>query len=62
MSAITDKVWSLVADWQNRALASIYLIVYLDALHIKLRHEGKVENIAVYTVLGVDVEGPRDTF
>jgi len=54
LSAITDKVWGLVEEWQNRSLAGIYPIVYLDAIHIKLRHEGKVENIAVYTVLGVD--------
>jgi transposase-like protein len=60
LSAITDKVWGLVEEWQNRSLASIYPIVYLDAIHIKLRHEGKVENIAVYTVLGVDLEGQRD--
>lgn len=60
LSAITDKVWGLVEDWQNRALASLYAIVYLDAIYIKLRHENKVENIAVYTVLGVDVEGHRD--
>lgn len=60
LSAITDKVWELVEDWQNRALASLYPIVYLDAIYIKLRRESKVENIAVYTVLGVDVEGHRD--
>ena len=60
LSAITDKVWGLVEEWQNRSLADIYPIVYLDAIHIKLRHEGKVENIAVYTVLGVDLEGQRD--
>jgi transposase-like protein len=60
LSAITDKVWGLVDEWKNRSLAGIYPIVYLDAIHIKLRHEGKVENIAVYTVLGVDLEGQRD--
>ena len=60
LSAITDKVWELVEAWQNRSLASLYPIIYLDAIHIKLRREGKVENIAVYTVLGVDVEGHRD--
>lgn len=60
LSAITDKVWELVEAWQNRGLASVYPIIYLDAIHIKLRREGKVENIAVYTVLGVDVEGHRD--
>jgi putative transposase len=60
LSAITDKVWELVEAWQNRSLASIYPIIYLDAIHIKIRREGKIENIAVYTVLGVDVEGHRD--
>ena len=60
LSAITDKVWGLVEEWQNRALASHYPIVYLDALYLKVRREGKVENIAVYTVLGVDVTGHRD--
>jgi transposase-like protein len=60
LSAITDKVWELVETWQNRPLASIYPIIYLDAIHLKLRREGKVENTAVYTVLGVDLEGHRD--
>ena len=60
LSAITDKVWELVEAWQNRPLANIYPIIYLDAIHIKLRREGKIENTAVYTVLGVDLEGHRD--
>ena len=60
ISAITDKVWSLVEVWQNRPLAAIYPIVYLDALHLKLRREGKVVNTACYVVLGVDLEGQRD--
>ncbi len=60
VSAITDKVWGLVEAWQSRPLASIYAIVYLDAIHLKLRRENKVENTAVYIVLGVDLEGQRD--
>lgn len=60
LSAITDKVWELVEAWQNRPLASLYPIIYLDAIPIKLRREGKIENTAVYTVLGVDLEGHRD--
>jgi len=60
LSAITDKVWELVEVWQSRSLASLYPIVYMDAIYIKLRRESKAENIAVYTVLGVDVEGHRD--
>jgi len=60
ISAITDKIWPLVEAWQNRPLAAIYPIIYLDGLHIKLRREGRVENVAVYIVLGVDLEGHRD--
>ena len=60
LSAITDKVWALVEAWQNRSLASIYPIIYLDAIHIKLRRETKVQTTPIYTVLGVDVEGHRD--
>lgn len=58
--AITDKVWGLVEGWQNRPLASIYPIVYLDGIYLKLRREGKVETTAVYVVLGVDLDGQRD--
>ena len=60
ISTITEKVWPLVEAWQNRPLARIYPIVYLDAIHIKLRREGRVANTAVYNVLGVDMEGQRD--
>lgn len=60
ISAITDKVWPLVEAWQNRPLEKIYPIVYLDALHVKLRREGKVQNTALYSVLGVDLDGHRD--
>jgi transposase-like protein len=60
ISTVTDKVWSLVTAWQNRPLAAIYPIVYLDAIHLKLRRDGKVANTAVYIVLGVDLDGQRD--
>ena len=60
ISTVTDKVWSLVEAWQNRALAAVYPIVYLDAIHLKLRRDGKVLNTAVYIVLGVDLDGQRD--
>lgn len=38
----------------------MYPIVYLDAIHLKIRRDGKVQNTAVYIVLGVDLEGGRD--
>lgn len=62
ISKITDKVWELVEAWQNRPLAPIYAIVYLDAIHIKLKRDGKIENVAVYNVLGVDLEGHKEVF
>lgn len=60
ISKITEKVWPLVEAWQNRPLDAIYPIIYLDAIYLKLRREGKVTNTAVYIVLGVDLEGHRD--
>lgn len=60
ISTITEKIWPLVEAWQSRPLATVYAIVYLDAIHIKLRREGKATNTAVYNVLGVDLAGRRD--
>jgi putative transposase len=60
ISKITDKIWELVEAWQNRPLAAIYPIIFMDAIHIKLRRDGKVANTAVHVVLGVDLEGHRD--
>ncbi len=60
ISQVTDAVIEEVKVWQNRALEAIYGIVYLDALYIKMRHEGRVENRAVYVAIGVDMEGRKD--
>jgi putative transposase len=60
ISTVTDKIWPLVEAWQNRPLSAIYPIVYLDAIHLKVRRDGRVQNTAVYSVLGVDLEGQRD--
>src|SRR6266496_4765823 len=60
ISSVTDKVWVLVEAWQNRSLATIYPIIYLDAIHLKLRRDGKVANTASDIVLGVDLDGQRD--
>jgi transposase-like protein len=60
ISTITDKIWPLVEEWQSRPLHSLYVMLYLDALHIKLRRNGKIENVAVYIALAVDTEGHKD--
>jgi len=60
ISAVTDKVWGEIIDWQQRVLAPCYPIVYLDAIHYKVREEGKVLSKAVYTIYAVTVEGQRE--
>lgn len=60
ISAITDQVLPLVQQWRNRPLQAFYAIVYLDAIHFKVRHEGKYETRAFYTVYSIDLDGRRD--
>lgn len=60
ISTITEQVWPQVEEWQNRPLAAVWPIIYLDAIHLKLRREGKVETVAVYIVLGVNLSGRRE--
>lgn len=60
LSSITDRVWSEIRQWQQRALKSFYIVVFLDAIHFKVRENGVVVSKAVYTVYGVDAQGYRD--
>jgi putative transposase len=60
VSEVTDAVMDEVKAWQNRPLEAIYGIVFLDALYVKMRHEGRVENRAVYVAMGVDLDGRKD--
>jgi len=60
ISAITEKVMPLVEAWQNRPLAAIYPILYLDAIHYKVRKDHKVATRAIYIVLAVGLEGHKD--
>ena len=60
ISMITDRVMDEVLSWQQRPLAPMYVAIFLDAIHYKIREDGKVQTSAIYTVFGVDVEGQRD--
>jgi hypothetical protein len=60
ISAITDRVYNEIINWQQRTLNSCYAIVYLDAIYYKIREDSKVVTKAVYTVYGVDLDGQRD--
>jgi transposase-like protein len=60
ISAITDKIITKVKEWQSRPLESIYPFVWLDAIHYKVKEDGRYISKAVYTVLGVDMGGKKD--
>jgi len=60
ISAVTDTVIEDVKAWQGRPLDAVYPIVYLDAIHLKMRSEGQVQNQAVYLALGINLEGRKE--
>lgn len=62
ISAITDKVIPELRQWQSRPLDAIYPIVWLDAIHYKVRDKdtGLYRNQAVYTILAVNTEGHKE--
>ena len=60
VSRVTDAVVDELKEWQSRPLDAVYPIVYIDALVVKIRDQGKVKNKAVHIVVGVDLDGHRD--
>jgi putative transposase len=60
ISTITDKIITKVKEWQSRPLDSIYSFVWLDAIHYKVKDGGKYVSKAVYTILGVGMDGKKD--
>jgi len=59
ISTITDKVLEGMSEWQNRPLDPVYPVLFIDAIHVKIR-DGQVANRPIYVVLGVTVDGERD--
>lgn len=60
VSKITDKILPTVKEWQTRPLAPVYPFVFMDAIHYKIREDGRILNRAAYVILGVTVEGKKD--
>src|SRR5580698_6125897 len=60
ISNVTEAVIEEVKAWQTRPLDAIYPIAYLDALVVKMRAEGRVENRAVYVAIGINLEGQKE--
>ena len=60
ISAVTDKLIPELKEWQQRPLESHYPFVWLDAIHYKVKDNGRYVSKAVYTILGLNIEGKKE--
>lgn len=60
ISNVTAKVQTLVTEWQNRPLSSMYYVVWMDGIVFKVRQNGKVINKTVYLAVGLNSEGHKE--
>ena len=60
INSVTDRVIPAIREWQSRPLERLYCIVWMDAMHFKVREDGRVITKAVYTVLGVNLRGEKE--
>ena len=60
VSDITDKLLPQIEEWQNRPLASVYPIVFIDAVHFSVRDDGVIRKLAAYVGLGINEDGKKE--
>ncbi len=60
ISTVTDGVIDEVRAWQSRPLDAVYPILYLDALQVKVKDQGRVSNKAIYLAIGVNMQGTKE--
>lgn len=60
LNAVTDKLLPELQAWRERELDALYPIVWLDAIHYKIKENGRFISKAVYTLLGLTVEGKKE--
>ena len=60
ISAVTDKIIPMLQEWRTRPLEAVYPFVFLDAIHYKVKEEGRYIAKAFYTVLGVRIDGKKE--
>ena len=60
LSQITDQIIPDIKAWQSRPLEAVYCIVWLDAMHYKVRVDGKVQHKALYNILAVNKDGKKE--
>jgi transposase-like protein len=62
ISNITNTIIPMVKEWQSRPLDAVYPIVFLDAVHFKVKDDSHIATKAAYTCLGIDLQGQKDMF
>jgi transposase-like protein len=60
ISNVTNKIIPLIKEWENRPLQGVYAVVFLDAIHFKVKQDGAIVNKAAYMVIGIDLDGCKD--
>jgi transposase-like protein len=60
ISSVTDKLIPELKQWQQRPVESHYTFVWLDAIHYKVKEDGRYSNKAVYTILGLNLKGKKE--
>lgn len=60
ISTVTDRVLEGVKDWQARPLDDVYPVLFMDAIHYKIRQDAKVITKAAYTCMGINLDGKVD--
>lgn len=60
ISIITDAILDEIRTWQTRPLENQYVVIWMDAIHYKIRHEGRVVNKACMLVIGINMDGQQD--
>ena len=60
VSDITDRLLPEIEEWQNRPLAEVYPILYIDAIHYSVRDNGMIRKLAAYVILGINTEGKKE--
>ena len=60
ITAVTDRLIPELKEWQQRPLDAIYPFIWLDAIHYKIREDGRYVSKAIYTILGLNIDGKKE--
>lgn len=60
ISAVINSTWDRVKAWHERSLCAMYVVLFIDAIHIKVRRNEGVQTIALYVVYGISAQGQRE--